>query len=120
MQEHGMEKVKVHKVELLKILKKNREEHRGIFLMAQEGFKDAVITRLEVMLEDARNGKRIEQTLNLPVPMDQTKEYDRAIMMLDMSVDDKVTITEHEFACFVMDDWRWKDQFTLTNSSYLK
>ncbi len=39
--------------------------------------------------------------------------------MLDMSVDDIIVISADDFAMYVMDDWRWKDAFTASNSRYL-
>lgn len=113
-------KVVVRREELLKELRANREAHREIFLKAQEGFKMAVIGHLEDMLADARNGKRVDFRVNLPQPIDQTKEYDRAIKMFEMAVEETVVLEEHEFAQYVMDDWSWKDQFTVTNTRYMK
>jgi hypothetical protein len=51
--------------------------------------------------------------------MDQTKDYDRVIRMLEMTVDEIITIGAVEFQQYVMDDWTWKEQFTASNSAYL-
>jgi len=52
-------------------------------------------------------------------PMNQTPEYDQAIRMLEMSVEDEVELTAGEFSQFVMDRWHWKQQFSATNSAYI-
>jgi len=115
-----MESVKVKKSELLAKLEENRAAHRAVFEEALEGYREAVIKELEVMLTDARKGKLIRRTVNLVEPMDQTKDYDRAIAMLKMSQDEIISINESDFACYVLDNWRWRDQFIASNSSYLK
>jgi hypothetical protein len=39
--------------------------------------------------------------------------------MLEMSVDDIIVLTSQEFDCYVMDNWTWKQNVTVRNSSYL-
>jgi hypothetical protein len=115
-----MYNIKTNKFTLLEVLKKNREEHRKIFLEACEGYREQAVIELEHMLDEAKKGKKICRSVSLIEPMDQTKDYDRAIKMLEMEMRTEVELTEVEFAQYVMDDWRWKDQFTITNSVYQK
>lgn len=60
-----------------------------------------VIEVLEKNLHDARNGRKVNTMINLREPVDKNVDYDRAIQML------------------LMDDWSWKQQFTMSNSMYL-
>lgn len=113
-----MNSIKVKKVDLLAKLQANREAHRGIFLKAQEGYRKAVVAELEKMLEDTRAGRRIQRHISLVEPMDQTRDYDRAISMLSMSVETEIDIDEGEFAQYVLDDWSWKQQFATSTMSY--
>lgn len=113
-----MNAIKVKKSELLDVLKKNREQHRKIFLEAQEGYKHAAIKELDSMLDDARAGKRIRRSMTLVEPQDQTSDYDRAIRMLEMSQDEVIELEEHDFMQYVLDDWGWKHQFLHSNSVY--
>ena len=115
-----MESVKVGREELLKTLKTNRDNHRKIFEEALEGYREEAIKELEGAIADAKSGKKIRRNLTLVEPMDQTKDYDRVIRMLEMSKDAIIEISEQDFACYVLDDWRWKDQFTASNTRYLK
>lgn len=48
--------------------------------------------------------------LNILAPEDHTDEYDKAIGMLEMSVDDTVLITHDEYRQYVLDEWFWKDR----------
>ncbi len=115
-----MNAITVDKAALLTKLRENREKHRAIFLEAQEGYRIAAIAELDKMLAEAKAGKKIRRTVTLVEPMDQTSDYDRAISMLEMSVDDKITLEEHDFQSFVQDQWRWKKQWSTSNSLYSK
>ena len=113
-----MGKVTVNKVKLIEIISTNMANHRGEFLKAQEGFKATVVEELEKHLESARQGKRINQYLSLPEPVDHTKEYETVLSMLNMSVDIEVTIEYDDYSKYVLDDWKWKEQFSNTASLY--
>jgi hypothetical protein len=115
-----MQHIKVKKQKLLNILRKNRTAHRKIFLEAQEGFKKAVIEQLEKRLEAARKGQRVDLYIRLNEPVDQTKDYDRAIGMLEMDDNTVILLTELDYKQYVLDDWTWKDQFLHSNAFYSK
>ncbi len=116
--EFGLSAVTVKKAELLESLRKNREAHRTTFLDAQKGYREAVIKELDQMLADAREGKNIRKSVELPTPYDHTSDYDRVIKMLEMCVHDEIKITDSQFQQFVMDDWKWKQQFADVASGY--
>ena len=115
-----MNAINVKKSELLDVLRKNREQHRKIFLEAQESYRTAVIKELDFMLEEARSGRRIKRAVELTEPVDQTREYDRVIRMMEMSVDETIPLEEHEFRCYVLDEWGWKASFLASNRHYSK
>jgi hypothetical protein len=120
LDEHGQSVVTVRRTELLEKIKKNREEHRTLFEKALVGYRDMAIAELDRALEDAKKGKRICRHLSLEEPVDHTRDYDRIITMLEMSVGNEVKITEAQFGQYAMDDWSWKNQFTATNSRYIQ
>ena len=99
-----MEKIKVNKTELLSILESNRSKHRQIFEEACDGYQKAVIKELEAQLKRAKEGIRRSMFINIPAPVDQTKEYDRAVAMLKMSVEQEVFLSEQDFRSYVLDD----------------
>ena len=113
-----MREIKVNKAELLKKLRENRNEHRAIFEEALEGYRAEAIRLLDKALADAKKGRKIITYIHLQEPVDQTKDYDRAIGMLEMCVDNEITVTSQEYAQYVMDDWSWKEQFLATNTFY--
>lgn len=113
-----MEKITVKKEDLLREVRKNREQHRKVFEEALIGFQRAVTEHLTSQLEKAKAGLRVETHIALQQPVDQTSDYDRVIRALEMSTEDKMELNEKEFAKYVMDDWSWSNQFWASNSMY--
>lgn len=70
------------------------------------------------MLADAGAGRRISRVINLAEPVDHTSDYERVIMMLEMSVDDTVVLNAGEFDQYVRDVWSWSYQTTSMLKSY--
>jgi len=114
-----MDKVTVDRKLLLEKLKGNRDKHRDIFLEAQKEYRKQMVKELDQMLAEAREGKNFRRSVTLCEPVDYTADYDAAIAMLGMSVDEQIEISRQDFACFVMDDWSWKRNFLTTNSTYV-
>lgn len=114
-----MELVKIKKSVLLETLKKNRKAHRAIFEEAQVGYRAEAIKLLDKALQDAREGRKIITFVSLKTPINQTSDYDRAIKMIEMSVDENIEISEHDFACYILDDWSWKQNVMTTNAFYI-
>lgn len=114
-----MQTVKIKKVELLKKIQENRNEHVAEYLTAYEGYKQAVVKQLEEMLENAKNGDVRKTAVNLPVPQNHIKEYDRVIAMLLMSVENTIELTVHDFDRYVLDEWDWKEMTKMSFSTYL-
>lgn len=111
--------VAIPKDSLLRKLAENRAAHRAIYEKALEGYRKFAIKQFEKALDDAKQGKKIRGYIALTEPKDQTKDYNRAIAMLEMCVDGDVEIGEREFDQYVLDNWDWKDQFTTTNALYV-
>lgn len=118
MSGEGLELIRARKSELLKALKANRDEHRSTFLEALDGYSKEAIKALNERIEDAKKNKRISLSFLLVQPEDHTKDYDRVIRMLEMSVSEELEITQDQFSNFVMDDWAWSRQFYHSNRAY--
>jgi hypothetical protein len=106
-----VQKITVNKDELLAKLEENRNDHRRIFEEALEGFAQQAERELSARIDDLRNGIRRDIVIRKPVPTDHTADYNRAIAMIKMSLGDTITLEEHDFAQYVMDDWGWQGQF---------
>jgi hypothetical protein len=116
-----MKQVRVDKAKLLAILKKNREDHRGIFLAAQKQFRVVAIKALDAQLKAARTGRPFElgRLTALSAPEDHTADYDRSIQMLEMSVDKEILVDEREFQNYVQDIWNWSRDWAVSNMRYV-
>lgn len=114
----GLGSVRIRRKDLLDKLTANRDGHRSVFEEAIDGYHKAVIDALEEALEDAKAGKQYRPQIFLPEPADHTPDYDRAIAMLEMSLDEELELTAGEFAQYALDDWGWKRDFMATTSNY--
>ena len=113
-----MRTVNVKKTELLETLTVNCQHHRQEFLVALECYRMEAIEVLEDAIDDAKAGKRIMTATHLTEPMDMTREYKKVIMMLQMSVDEEIELTNTEVQNYVMDDWSWSAQASASNTAY--
>lgn len=113
-----MDKVIVKRDALLEHLHENRAAHQGIFEEAVEGYKAEAVARLERHLERVKKGRMEIVQVYLEVPVNHTKDYDRIIRMVEMSVADEIELSQRDFSAYVMDDWTWKQQFLTSNSTY--
>lgn len=114
-----MDTVKVNKSELLQIVIRNRESHRAEFEKALEGYRKTVIEALEANLRTLRDGKAIRIIITDAPPEDHTRDYDRVISMLSMSVSTDIEISAEAYAQVVLDEWGWKHHWSVSNTKYL-
>lgn len=61
----------------------------------------------------------LDGSLGLAYPENHSREYDRAIEMMKMSVHAEVTLTVAEFDAYVMNEWTWKAAFLGSTSAYI-
>ncbi len=114
-----MQSVKLSVIQLLGILKTNREAHHQVFIDALTGYRELAIAALELSLQHAKAGKKIRQSIQLEEPANQTKAYDTVIRMLELTTEADVVLTHREFKQYVMDEWDWMDQFVMSNTRYV-
>lgn len=113
-----MNAITVDKKQLMAIIQKNRDEHKEIYEEAWTNYKALCEKELEGMLADVRAGRVFRVSISLPAPMNQTREYDRALKMLEMDLNAQIKLEEHDFACYVMNEWTWMHQTMVSNSRY--
>jgi tetratricopeptide (TPR) repeat protein len=123
-----MEQVTVRIVDLLEKLKSNRDTHRETYELARDGYRQQAIEMFKKELALAENGWEFRSSVYLEPPEDHTKDYDNAIEMLEMALKAvestvhpeaaTIKITRKDFACYVRDDWGWKDAWFANTSGY--
>lgn len=114
----GIHHIEVKKDALIEALEKNRSGHKVQFEEAHAGYRKALLETVGKMYDDAKKGIEVQHFIQLDIPEDHTKDYDRVIGMLKMSVDSTVIITNQEYSQYVMDDWGWKEKFIGTSNAY--
>lgn len=114
-----MRTVTVKKEDLIAKVQTNREEHRAIFLQAQEKYREAVIEKLDQRLAEVRAGHPISLGFSLPEPQDYTNEYDMAIQQLEWEIADTVELDQNMFRQLVLNEWSWSQHFAASNAAYL-
>jgi hypothetical protein len=110
--------LKFERGQVLACLQENRKKHEQIYVEAVLGYQQALIKDLEGKLAKANAGEAVEHYINIVQPVNHLKDYDRAIQMFTMTTDESVSLSEQEFAQYIQDDWQWKGQFLVANSTY--
>lgn len=129
-----MQQVTVNRISLIEKVKANRAAHAVAFKTAMAGFQGAVRAALKKwdnalnhpmqgrldpeLLDSKQHCEAVSEIGRLREPQGHLEEYDRALAMLDMSVDETITLQVHEFQQLVMDEWCWKQDFMKTSATY--
>lgn len=116
-----MNAIKMNRVELLDIVRANKEKHISEFLEAVEDYKKLVLTISQANAKLAKTGdleqfKRMKTVPNAPVSYEDS--YKRAIRMLELSVEDVIEVEEDVFNQLVLDEWTWKRGFVAASTMY--
>lgn len=114
-----MQLITVDKASLIAKLQANRDEHRSMFIKAQEKYREAMIAELDRALQEARDGRPIVRAFHLPVPEDHTDEFNTAIEMLQWEKNQAVKLDQADFRRFVQNRWEWAASFAANTGSYL-
>ena len=116
-----MDAIKVHKSELLDIIKSNREKHVEDFKKSIKAYRVKAADLFTKELEKMVNGEEFTTNIRLDKPESHIKDYDLIIGMLEMSVDDIIELEWNQFNQYVNDEWGWKPHFktsVYSNSAY--
>lgn len=116
-----MRSVKVEKKKLLAIVRENKDKHVKEYNESVEDYKTAAVKVAAEHVELANTGElaKIAKIRAMPsAPVSYEKEYDRAIRMLELSVEKEIEVEEDVFNQLVLDEWAWKHQFVASASLY--
>jgi len=109
--------IQVDRLKLISTLKTNLEAHKKMHQVALKGYHDTLVRVAEKNLSLAKE-KKYPDSFPHRKPTSYAEQYSRAIKMLEMSEDDKVTLSAVDFARFVEDDWDWKREFVAVSEVY--
>jgi hypothetical protein len=116
-----MNAIKMNRLELLRIVRANKEKHIAEFIEAVADYKVLVLQIAQGNLKMAKTASLDDFKKMKPVPAapnSYENDYARAIRMLELSVDDVIEVEEDVFNQLVLDEWSWKRSFTLSNTTY--
>lgn len=114
-----MQSVRMMKSELVEIVRANLQKHMEEYEIALAGYWVELKKQLRSLLNEAEDQKDKNYSFSLTKPSNYKSDYDRAILMLEKSVDDIIELTNDEFGQYVQDEWHWKQRYGAINSSYL-
>ena len=118
---NAMRSVKVEKNQLLGIVRNNKIKHIKEFDESVKDYKKAALKIAKEHVELAKTGEldQIAKIRAMPQkPSSYEKDYERAIRMLELSVEDTIELEEDIFNQLVLDEWSWKNSFTATSALY--
>lgn len=116
-----MKSVKINRVELLGIVRQNKENHVKAFNESVEDYKVLVlkITKENLRLAKTANLDELSKIQGLPQrPVSYEESYSRCIRMLELSVDEIIELDEPSFNEIVLDEWGWKRSFAAAGMAY--
>ena len=116
-----MHSVKVDRLELLEIVRANKEKHIKEFTESVKDYKLAVlkVTKENYDLAKSKNLDKIEEIKSIPHrPNSYETNYTRAIRMLELSVEDTIDVEQDVFNQLVLDEWDWKHSFLAASTMY--
>lgn len=118
---NAMRSVKMNKSDLVEILHLNKDKHIKEYNESVVDYKQAAIKLAKQHMklaktEDLDQIKRIRAMPNPPSSYEDS--YNRAIRMMELSVEDVIELEEDVFNQLVLDEWSWKHQFNTSASLY--
>lgn len=116
-----MNAIKMNRLQLLEIVRENKEKHIAAFVESVADYKVLVLQIANANLKLAKTGdpeqfKKMRSMVSAPVSYEN--DYARAIRMLELSVEEIIEIEEDVFNQLVLDEWSWKRSFTAATMSY--
>lgn len=116
-----MNSIKMKRLELLDIVRANKAKHIAEFLESVADYKVLVlqISAANSKLAKTADLEQFKKIKALPAaPKSYEDSYKRAERMLELSVEDIIEVEEDIFNQLVLDEWQWKQSFSVSNAMY--
>ena len=116
-----MRSVKLNKVELLGIVRENKAKHILEYKEAVDDYINAARTIVNYNVDKINQGtvESIAKCKGIPsAPKSYEDEYNRAIRMLELSVEAEIELDADVFNQLVLDEWAWKNSFSIMAQNY--
>ncbi len=123
-----MKQISASTSEVLTKLKENRSKHVEAFNKAEDGWLEAARLVLTVRLARVKDCLAKEFKGDAPdlnffelendKPRCYVEDYDTAIAMLELHQEDQITLSAQDVSSYVLDQWGWKETFSMSNTKY--
>jgi predicted glycosyltransferase len=116
-----MKSVKLNKKELLSIVRENKAKHIAEYNEAVKDYIEAARTIVNYNVSQINEGTLVSIAKCKLIPTAPTSyedEYDRAIRMLELSIEKEIELEADVFNQLVLDEWQWKNNFAVMASTY--
>jgi len=110
--------VVIEKKDLIEKIKTHKNNHIKEYDEAVEIYKREANKKLNAMKRDISNGK-INVRFDLNPPISRVDQYDKILMQLEWEKRDELELQQNEFNQYVLDEYGWRQQASLSNSFYL-
>lgn len=114
--------VTVKKTELVEKIKKAKDEHVKQYEEALRGWIDQMQDAAKRVIDRSEKGllrafpKEFHNLMQMPSL--HIDDFDQALKMLEMSVDDEIMLEPDDFNQLVLGNWAWKERWVATNAMY--
>lgn len=114
-----MNAIKMKRLELLDIVRANKEKHIKEYAEAVIDYKKLVVKVAGENVDIAAKDTVVKNFKHWPTTPESFEDsYKRAIRMLELSIEDIIEVEEDVFNQLVLDEWSWKRQFVGSTTSY--
>jgi len=103
---------------LLDTLRTNLKLHVDDYTEAVIGYQKAALAAIDNKRGELETDALTVLHFDLTPPRTYEKAYKQVIRMLEMETRDEIELNSSQFGCFVMDDWEWKEEFSVSNTRY--
>jgi hypothetical protein len=117
-----MEKLKVDKAKLIKVLVQNKDQHVADYKIALDGYrvslKKAISKKSKELKESSDEDlEKFNFYLNVVKPENHVKDFETVIGWLNWSIESEVAISENEYKQYFLNEWSWKNDWYFSNSA---
>ena len=101
-------KIPMYKDTLLAKLQETLADHQKTVELANNTWQIAVEDFADDLVERVSTGDYTNLTFDLPKPVDNSKDINRAIQMVTYSVEEVITLDESTFNQWVLGEWSFR------------
>ena len=113
-------KAVIKREDLLERVKKAREAHVEQYKKAKASWKKKLLAAAQAIVDAGERVRKYPGVLTelSRMPTCHTASFDRAIKLLELTVEEQIALEPHDFDKLIMGKWSWRETFVYTNAAY--